>query len=137
MKDSNMTVKWFKDNKEINSKSFRYIFFEQSIFLYYNDSIDIWKCFWFHVEHLLLTVYSKNSKRRVSYEKKVVRSYTLSDQKSFFNQSGHKRCWHRLDIGGPNVPPPISKYFSEIFSPSHIKLTYDNPNMDLKSVQRP
>ena len=23
MKDSNMTVKWFKDNKEINSKSFR------------------------------------------------------------------------------------------------------------------
>ena len=38
---------------------------------------------------------------------------------------------------GTNVPPPISKYFSEIVSPSYIKLTNDNPNKDLKSVERP
>ena len=30
--------------------------------------------------------------------------------------------------------PPKSKYFTEIFSQSHIKLTYDNPNKDFKSV---
>ena len=36
--------------------------------------------------------------------------------------------------GQMSPPPPISKYFNEIFSPSHIKLTNDNPNMDLKSV---
>ena len=30
---------------------------------------------------------------------------------------------------GTNVPQPISKYFSEIFSPSHIKLNYNNPKM--------
>ena len=35
------------------------------------------------------------------------------------------------------APPPIRKYFSEIFSPSHIKLTNDNPNKDFKSVERP
>ena len=38
---------------------------------------------------------------------------------------------------GINVPPPISKYFIEIFSQSHIKLTNNNPNKDFKSVKRP
>ena len=39
--------------------------------------------------------------------------------------------------GERNVPPPITKYFSEIFPPSHIKLTNDNPNKDFESVERP
>ena len=39
------------------------------------------------------------------------------------NQSRQEPSHHRLGKGGTNVPPPISKYFSEIFSPSHIKLT--------------
>ena len=38
---------------------------------------------------------------------------------------------------GTNVPPPASKYLSEIFSSRYIKLTYNNPNKDLKSVERP
>ena len=33
--------------------------------------------------------------------------------------------------------PPISQYSSEIFSPSPIKLTYNNPYKGLKSVKRP
>ena len=37
---------------------------------------------------------------------------------------------------GNETPPPISKYCSEIFSPSNIKLSYNNPNMDFKSVER-
>ena len=41
-----------------------------------------------------------------------------------FNQSRQEPSHQRLGKGGTNVPPPpISKYFSEIFSPSHIKLT--------------
>ena len=32
--------------------------------------------------------------------------------------------------------PPISKYFIEIFYPSHIKLINDKPNKDFKSVER-
>ena len=43
----------------------------------------------------------------------------------------------RLDMGGTNVLPLIRKYFSEIFPPSHIKLTNNSPNKDLKSVERP
>ena len=50
------------------------------------------------------------------------------------NQFEHKRR-HSLDMGNKR-PPPISKYFSEIFSPSVIKLTYNNPNKDFKSVLR-
>ena len=38
------------------------------------------------------------------------------------NQPGHEPSHHRLGKGGQTSPPPISKYFSEIFSPSHIKL---------------
>ena len=34
-------------------------------------------------------------------------------------------------------PLPISKNFNEIFSPSHIKLTYNNRNKDFESVKRP
>ena len=41
------------------------------------------------------------------------------------NQFGH---------GGTNVPPPISKYFSEIISQSYLKITCNNPNKDLKST---
>ena len=37
---------------------------------------------------------------------------------------------------GDKCPPPISKYFKAIFSPSHIKLTNDNQNKDFKSVER-
>ena len=33
--------------------------------------------------------------------------------------------------------PPISKYFSQIFSPSHIKVTNNNPNKHFKSFERP
>ena len=51
------------------------------------------------------------------------------------NQSGHKRCRHRLDMG-ENVPPSGSKCFSEVISSSHIKLTNNNPNKDSKSVER-
>ena len=32
---------------------------------------------------------------------------------------------------------PISEYFSEFLSPSHIKLTSYNPKNDFKSVERP
>ena len=39
--------------------------------------------------------------------------------------------------GGQTSTPPISKYSSEILSPSHIKLTNNNPNMDFKSVLQP
>ena len=39
--------------------------------------------------------------------------------------------------GGQTPPPPMNKYFSQFFSPSHIKLTNNNPNKDLKSVERP
>ena len=39
--------------------------------------------------------------------------------------------------GGQTSLPPMSKYFSEIFSPSHSKLTNNNPNKDFKSVERP
>ena len=38
--------------------------------------------------------------------------------------------------GGQTFIPPISKYLSEFFSPSHIKLTYNNPNKDFKSVEQ-
>ena len=34
------------------------------------------------------------------------------------------------------LSPPISKYFSEIFSPSHINLTHNNPKKDFKSGKR-
>ena len=37
--------------------------------------------------------------------------------------------------GGTNIPPSGSKCFSEFFSSSHIKLTYNNPNKDSKSVE--
>ena len=36
--------------------------------------------------------------------------------------------------GGQTSTPLISEYFGEIVSPSHIKLTNLNPNMDFKSV---
>ena len=39
--------------------------------------------------------------------------------------------------GGQTSTPPINKYLSEIFSPSHIKLTNNNSNKDSKSVKRP
>ena len=39
--------------------------------------------------------------------------------------------------GGQTSTPPISKYFSKIFSPSHIKHTNNNSNKDFKSVKRP
>ena len=39
--------------------------------------------------------------------------------------------------GGQTSTSPGSNYFSEIFSPSHIKLTHDNPNKHFKSVKWP
>ena len=42
-----------------------------------------------------------------------------------------------LDMGDKRPPQPTSKYFSEIFSQSHIKLTNNTPNKDFKSVKRP
>ena len=39
--------------------------------------------------------------------------------------------------GGQTSTPPISKYFSEMFSPSHITHTNNNLNKDFKSVKRP
>ena len=39
--------------------------------------------------------------------------------------------------GGQTSTPPGSNYFTEFFSPSHIKLTYNNPYKDFKSVKRP
>ena len=53
------------------------------------------------------------------------------------NQSGHKRCRRRLDMGGQTSLPQICMYFSEIFSPSHIKLINNNLSKDFKSVKRP
>ena len=41
----------------------------------------------------------------------------------FINQSRHEPSHNRLGKGGQTSPLPISKYFSEFFSPSHIKLT--------------
>ena len=54
-----------------------------------------------------------------------------------FNQFRHQRCRRRLDMEGQTSLSPRNKYFSEIFSPSHIKLTNDNPYKDVKSVKRP
>ena len=34
-------------------------------------------------------------------------------------------------------PPPRNKYFTEIFSQSHLKLTDNKPNKDFISVERP
>ena len=42
-----------------------------------------------------------------------------------------------LAWGGQTSTPPKSKYFSETFFPSHIRLTYNNPYKDFKSVERP
>ena len=53
------------------------------------------------------------------------------------NQSRHEQSHHRLGMGGQTSPPPISKYLSEIYSPSHVKLTNNNPIKDFKSVKRP
>ena len=36
-----------------------------------------------------------------------------------------------------NTTRPISEYFSKIFLSSHIKLTYNNPDKDFKTVKRP
>ena len=36
---------------------------------------------------------------------------TSNKIKFWLNQFGHKRSQHRLDMGGTNFPPPISKYF--------------------------
>ena len=52
------------------------------------------------------------------------------------NQSGHKRCRRRLDMGGQTSLPQICMYFSEIFSPSHIKLINNNLSKDFKSGDR-
>ena len=41
--------------------------------------------------------------------------------------------WHGVE---KRPPPLISLFFSEIFSPSHIKLTNHKPNEDFKSVKR-
>ena len=56
--------------------------------------------------------------------------YVASFKIFIFNQFGHKRCRHRLDMGRTNVHPAKSKYCSEVFSPGHIKLTNNNPNKD-------
>ena len=53
---------------------------------------------------------------------------------SFLNQSRHEQSRHRLGMGGQTSNPPMSKYFSEIVSQGHIKLTNNNPNMYFKSV---
>ena len=38
---------------------------------------------------------------------------------------------------GNKRPSPLrDKYFSEVFSQSHVKLTNNNPNKDFKSVKR-
>ena len=39
--------------------------------------------------------------------------------------------------GGKTSPTPRNKYFSEIFSQSHIKHTYNIPKKDFKSIKRP
>ena len=39
--------------------------------------------------------------------------------------------------GGQTSTTPGSNYFSEIFAPSYIKLTNNNPKKDFKSVERP
>ena len=54
----------------------------------------------------------------------------------FLNQFGHKRCRHRLEMGG-QTSPSIFIYFSEFVSPSHIKLTDNNPDKGFESVERP
>ena len=38
--------------------------------------------------------------------------------------------------GGQTSTSPGSTYFSEIFSPRHIKLTNNNPNKDFKPVEK-
>ena len=57
-------------------------------------------------------------------------------EKSDFNKS-LKLYQGKYQISGIThfyFVPPISEYFSEIISPSHIKLTNNSPNMDFKSV---
>ena len=67
-----------------------------------------------------------------------------------FRESGHlieklRKLWESLDISEVNTvwtwgdkrPPPISKYFSEIFSPSHINLTNNNHKKNLNRSSAP
>ena len=74
-----------------------------------------------------------------NYFLKIRGPYKNESQKFRANQVGHKQCRHRLDMGGQTSPshPPGSKYFREFCSPSHIKLINNNPNKDLKTVERP
>ena len=44
----------------------------------------------------------------------ILISYYCAKQNFLFNQFVHKRCRHRLDMGGQSLPPPISTYLSEI-----------------------
>ena len=53
--------------------------------------------------------------------------YDTSKKNISFNQSGHERSRHRLDMGGTNVPPPISKYFNKKGGPSGIR-THNLPH---------
>ena len=51
-----------------------------------------------------------------AYAENVLENFRFNDlDLKVLNKSGHKECRHRLGMGGTNVPPPISKYFSEIF----------------------
>ena len=56
----------------------------------------------------------------------MVKKKVLSFKYSNSIPSGH----------GGQTSPPISQYFSVIFSPNHIELTNNNPNKDSKSVER-
>ena len=52
----------------------------------------------------------------------------------YYVDADHKPVW----TWAKSTPSRLgSNYFSETFSLSHIKLTYNNPNKDFKSVKRP
>ena len=66
-------------------------------------------------------------KNKLSENRKKLFKMKKASRKSScesLNQFRHEPSHHRLGMGGKTSPsPPISKYLSEIFSPSHIKLT--------------
>ena len=82
-------------------------------------------------------LWTKNAKKSFPVRKPsvaviVVRKITLCLTSSDIGDVDTVWTW-----GGQTSTPLISKYFSEIFSLTHKKLTYHNPNKDFKSVKRP
>ena len=94
---------------------------------------------WNHsTKNVFTLIFRKISKIFIKYRSRFsFYRNCCESSKIIFNQSAHKRCRNRLGMGGQTSSPPISKYVSEIFSPSHRNLTNNNSENDFKSIKRP